>query len=736
MVTQSEQGIVLLRRIARSATSLPPWARWSALLVASTLAMGLVNFAFGLLVARLGGEAVWSAASPLLAAGTAGSFAGLGIEYAVTRSVMRGEGWRSVLRRVLPLASALVVLFGLSFLVASPVATFLHFSSTAPVPLCVALFGATVLLAVPSGLLVGSKRIGLLALLGVTIALARVGFLWVVPGSLVERSLLASSISIVLGGAAMLVVSAKGSGRGEETEGFGRIATTGSLARVGLWVTIVAPVVVARHFLPLRAAGELATVTYIASSIAYMAAPVATAFFPVMLVDRARRHLRNGLLVSLGLVIAGTAVVVPVGPWLLHLLYHTKQPDLTWLLAFGCVGVVFQTASGFLVWAALARSDSVRAVYAGTFGALPLVGLLVVFHSSPAALLVAALPSMASIGLITQVVGVRRRSRTRITATSPRSGVHAVGSRPSLSQCSVGVMAHNEERTIVRCLRSLLDARGEDGAQVREVVVVISGTDRTEAMVRHLAANDRRLRVLRQEGTVGKAAAINLFLSATTGNLLILSSADVVLKDAKLADLVAPLSDPRVGMCGGAVVPTNPKKGLTNRLVHLLWELHSSVAMVCPKLGEIVAFRRCFETIEASSTVDEVSIEERVTRAGYLLHFAHDVAVHNHGPTRLGDYIRHRYRINRGHLAVRTSSGYETSTSSASLVMRVAGATALRRPSLIPLLCIAAAVEGATRGAAWAVQLIKGAPSSGQFPRLDSAKVALSAIATVRDNAS
>ncbi len=712
------------RSVARNARSLPSWARWSAALVASTLGMGIVNFGFGLLVARLGGEAVWSAVSPLLAAGTAGSFAGLGIEYAVTRSVMRGEGWRSVLRRVVPLAGTLVALVCVAILVASPVAKFLHLSSTTPVPLCVALFGASILLAVPSGFLVGAKKIGLLAVIGIASALARIALLWVMPGTLVDRSLLATIASLVLGGVVMLAVGARGQGCGGDAEDFGRIATTGSLARVGLWVTIIAPVVVARHFLPLRAAGELATVTFVASSIAYMAAPVATAFFPIMLVDRAGRHLRNGLLVSMGLVIVGTSVVVPVGPVLLHLLYHTNQPNLTWLLAFGCTGVLFQTASGFLVWAALARNSSIRAVYGGTLGALPLVGLLLVFHSSPAAVLVAALPSMAAIGLITQAAQSRRRTRADAVTSSAQPGPILMTAAPvSLSQCSVGVMAHNEELTVVRCLRSLLDAKGEDGEGVGEIVVVVSGTDRTESLVRYLAARDPRMRVVRQGESLGKVAAVNEFLRLAKHQICVLSSADVLLAEGMLANLVAPLGDMRIGMCGGAVVPTNPKEGLTNRLVHLLWELHSSVSSVRPKLGEIVAFRRCFTELDERSTVDEVSIEERVSREGYLLHFAGEVIVHNHGPTRLCDYIRHRYRINRGHLAVERATGYRASTSSVRLIVRTSCMAALTRPSMVPLLVVAATVEVWTRVGTRLVHLFRGAPRSGQFRRLDSAKV-------------
>lgn len=711
----------------RSVKALPAWARWSALLVASTIATGLVNFAFGLVVAKLGGEDTWSAVSPLLAAGTAGGFAALGIEYAVTRETMAGEGIRRILHRIAPFVALLAATFVVSLACASSVARFLHLATATPVPLCVALFDVSVLLAVPSGILVGKKRIGTLALLTTASALLRVSLLWVVPGSLVTRAIVCSIISVSLGALAMFFVgirqSARIAGRPEKTGlGFGSIAASGAFARAALWVTVIAPVVIARHFLPLHTAGELATVTFVSSSLAYTAAPVATAFFPLMMADKDRRHLRNGLLVSIGLVVFGMAIVVPVGPWLLRLLYHTVQPHLTMLLVLGCLGVVFQVASSFLVWGSLARNDSARAVYVAAFAALPLIGLLLLFHSSPAAILAAAIPSMAAVGLISQVRWERKDRRA--LAERGGSGRRDLGAI-DLAEVSAGVMAHNEELTIARCLRSLLDARGPDGSRLDEVIVIVSGTDLTEELARRAACEDRRIRVMRQVGNPGKSAAVNMFLEAATRNVLVLSSADVVLGDGMLAELVAPLADAHVGMCGGSVLPMNARRGLCNRLVHLVWALHAEVCAVKPKLGEVVAFRRCFDRIDDGSLVDEVSIEECVATAGLELRYVPAVRVYNHGPTCFGDFLRHRYRIHRGHLAVAGSSGYKTATLSLSALARGTTRFLVRRPLAVPLLALAALLEIGTRSAARVVYVVAGAPSTGKFERIDSAKVAL-----------
>ena len=703
----------------------------------SSLVAGMINLSFGLVVANQGGEGTWSAVAPMLGASTAASFAGLGLEYSVTRSIMSGESWWHVTKRIRLFFAMLLVGIAASIVVAAPAARYLHLSNSQPVPLSATLFGVTVLSAAPSGLLVGKKRIWELAVITALAAFARIGLLWVVPGDWVSRALLCSVIATALSCLAMTAVGVRGPSapKKEPVESFGSLAISGSVARLVLWVTVIAPVVAARHFLSQTAAGELATVTFIASSLAYLAAPVATAFFPLMLVDKDRRHLRNGLAVSAGLVVLGTAAVVPAGPLILRLLYHTTQPDLTWLLLFGCLGVLSQTASGFLVWAALARNNGVRAVYAAAFGSLPLVGLLFVFHSSPAAVLVAALPSTAALGVLLQIGShYSNRRIPSISRSAPFTAQKSTGILPAnapvrLIDCSVGVMAHNEEATIERCLRSLLGARDQFGTAVHEVIVVVSGTDRTEELAREEETYDQRVRVLRQVGRPGKAAAINFFLSEAERNLLVLSSADVLLAERMLVDLLAPLADPLIGMCGGAIRPTNPKKGLCNRLVHLIWELHSAVATTRPKLGEIVAFRRCFEGIDESITVDEVSIEQCVTRAGLALRYVPTVVVYNHGPTKLWDYVLHRYRINRGHLAVRRRSGYKTSTFCASLIARHTLELAIKRPATVPLLLVAATIELSTRVSARVSHLLKGVPSSGVFAPVASAKVALATFA-------
>ena len=111
-------------------------------------------------------------------------------------------------------------------------------------------------------------------------------------------------------------------------------------------------------------------------------------------------------------------------------------------------------------------------------------------------------------------------------------------------------MAFNEVQNIGLLLESLGTQRLED-AVIEEIVVVASGcTDGTEDVVRWHAQRDSRIRLVVQERREGKASAINLFLREARGDVIVLESADTLPAPETYASLLAPFSDPAVGMTG------------------------------------------------------------------------------------------------------------------------------------------------------------------------------------------
>jgi poly-beta-1,6-N-acetyl-D-glucosamine synthase len=235
---------------------------------------------------------------------------------------------------------------------------------------------------------------------------------------------------------------------------------------------------------------------------------------------------------------------------------------------------------------------------------------------------------------------------------------------PPVIECSIGVMAYNEEANIGRLLNALVRQQ-TSRCTIKEILVIASGcVDDTEAIVRELAHQNPKIRLIVQPRREGKASAVNLFLHNAASEIVVLESADTLPELTTLESLVTPFADPDIGMTGGRPVPSNNQQAFMGFAVHLLWALHHQIALQQPKLGELIAFRRVFHRIPYDSAVDEASIEPLVRGQGYRLHYVPEALVYNRGPETIREFLKQRRRIHAGHSKMRREQGYIVSTMS------------------------------------------------------------------------
>ncbi len=236
---------------------------------------------------------------------------------------------------------------------------------------------------------------------------------------------------------------------------------------------------------------------------------------------------------------------------------------------------------------------------------------------------------------------------------------------------AVGIFAYNEEANIAAAVAAI---RGQRGPRLADVVVrvVASGcTDDTVPRARVAAEGDPRVEILEEPTRAGKAAAIGRFLEAVgRADAVVLVGGDTRPMPGSLEALVAPFDDPSVGMTGGRPVPVNPETTALGRVVRLLWELHHRVALVEPKLGELVAFRPVFGAMPVDTAVDEALIESLVLSRGLRRVYVPGARVSMRGPETLRDYLAQRRRIHAGHLRLRRASGHAASTMSLGRILR------------------------------------------------------------------
>lgn len=237
-----------------------------------------------------------------------------------------------------------------------------------------------------------------------------------------------------------------------------------------------------------------------------------------------------------------------------------------------------------------------------------------------------------------------------------------------MMKVSVAVPAFNEGRNIGHLIDSLR-AQVTRRAQIVEIVVVASGcTDDTAAIVRDRARRPGvKVRLIEEPARRGKVAAINTYLEHNHPGVdaVCLCSADLLVSPDVVERLVRCLDqNADVGMCGARPMPTNGHGTFHGEATRFIWRMHHRVALEAPKLGELVLFRASLVTggLPAESAVDEATLEQQVSFAGYRLAYVAGAVVHNHGPETLRDFIRQRRRIASGHYWLRAVSGYSVST--------------------------------------------------------------------------
>ena len=235
-------------------------------------------------------------------------------------------------------------------------------------------------------------------------------------------------------------------------------------------------------------------------------------------------------------------------------------------------------------------------------------------------------------------------------------------------KCSIGVIAHNEEKNIADLLYILLN-QFLSKVSIDEILVISSGsTDKTDKIVQKMAKEYDKIKLYTQNERKGKSSAINLFLSKAKNDILIIESADTLPSLDTVERLVSPLKKTEIGMTGVRPIPVNKSENFVGFAVNLLWKMHHQMAMFRPKLGEMIAFKKVFDSIPEKSAVDEASIEALITKAGLKCLYISNAIIRNKGPETLPDFIKQRKRIAIGHQWLKQNQNYSVTSNQWSLL--------------------------------------------------------------------
>jgi len=267
--------------------------------------------------------------------------------------------------------------------------------------------------------------------------------------------------------------------------------------------------------------------------------------------------------------------------------------------------------------------------------------------------------------------------------------------------CSICVTAYNEEENIGGLLAALLDQHLHD-AQIDEIIVVASAcTDNTVPIVQEFMAVDDRIHLIEQTEREGKTAAINLFLEATRNEICVLESGDTLPHEYAVEHLVRMFRDPAVGMVGAQKVAVDTPDHISGLLSHLRLRMEHELCLEIPRLGEMIAFRKVFDSIPADVAMDEAFVEAIVVNHGMTVQYAPDAIVYNTGPTTITDFVRQRRRNHAGHLYLKHKYGYAVSSIQNRRVAKIAFKEVWGIVRLLWVLFLLATLEGWSRVLGW-----------------------------------
>lgn len=215
---------------------------------------------------------------------------------------------------------------------------------------------------------------------------------------------------------------------------------------------------------------------------------------------------------------------------------------------------------------------------------------------------------------------------------------------------SVGVPVYNEEANINSFLETLLGQRLKK-VKIKEIIFVASGcTDKTVEIIKNFQKKEKKIKLFIQPKRIGKTSADNLFFQKAKSKILVLTVADILLKEDCLEKLVLPLARPEIGITAARIIPLNDKSSFTGYFSHLWWRLWHLVALDFFRGGEIIAFRAVVSKIPLKIGADEIFLTNNILNLGYKAKYLPEAVVYNMSPQTLTDIVRTRRRHNCLHL--------------------------------------------------------------------------------------
>jgi poly-beta-1,6-N-acetyl-D-glucosamine synthase len=229
---------------------------------------------------------------------------------------------------------------------------------------------------------------------------------------------------------------------------------------------------------------------------------------------------------------------------------------------------------------------------------------------------------------------------------------------------SIILAGHNEEKPLRPCIEGLAEQTILADLGAIEVIVIDDGsTDRMSEVALQLQREGMIDKVLRLGDRGGKSAAVNLGLSSSTGDIVVISDIDTTFDRSAFAEMMGYFADPRVGAVSGNIGVRNAHVSLITRHQAIEYAISISLGRSIQDVlgilsivsGAFGAFRRsAIEEVGGQDVEvgEDADLTMKLRRAGWRIRFAPGAHALTDVPETVSALIAQRLRWDRGLITI------------------------------------------------------------------------------------
>lgn len=220
---------------------------------------------------------------------------------------------------------------------------------------------------------------------------------------------------------------------------------------------------------------------------------------------------------------------------------------------------------------------------------------------------------------------------------------------------SIGICAHNEEETI----GTLLDQVMAEPLMVEEVIVVVSGYDRTADIVREKNAEHDDIVLIEEEERGGQSAAQNKILENATADALLLVDGDGTIEPGSLERLVERYDGRSI--LYGRETPITPDT-FTGTVIDAFWDIHDAMGREWPTFTTQIALipASLVDRIPPTIVIDDEYLGYRARQAGMDIVYVPEAIKYHNIKGDIGSFLRHRRKNWAGMFQMEHLTGEDT----------------------------------------------------------------------------